>query len=178
MRHYRDMGNRLPFVIMGLVVGLPLFLVWYVNAAFNQAIPVCLTICLFPFAILDAAVILYGIKSCFFPRVNKYELLRLYGVETEATIIETKVYSGDGLHPSDTCFKGQFEFFDRQKQRHVYHYSGHCYDPFDFFARPFLEFPLEHYFREGSRVKVVYLENNPSVHTFYGPELTFVKQTE
>lgn len=162
---------------ISFVAGLSVVLVGYIIAVLNHAIPPWLTICLVPFALLAALIIFLMVMAN--PGNGKETLLRESGIETEGTIIKAELYSGDGLNPGDPCYKGQFEFYDRQNQRHIYSFYGYCYDPYDLLAgNSSLEFPLEQYFREGSKGKVVYLEHDASVHIFYGPKLTFVSKTE
>lgn len=153
--------KKFAFTVISLFACV-LFASWVTN------LPLWL-VCFIPCVIGGLVVVFYSLQSSFEVRI------RTSGIEAEAIITQSELYQGDGLNPSDACFRGRFEFFDAQGVRHVGSFSGHCYDPYDYLSMDkTLEFSLEYYYRVGGTAKVKYARQNPSKYIFLGPELTYI----
>lgn len=116
---------------------------------------------LLPFNLLGMILLL--IYAVFESAIRSW-LLSSYGVETYATVTRIEDYQGDGLHPIDTCYKGDYEFRDRRGRLYKGYFSGMCFDPFDLmYVEKTLDEAVQPY-QIGSHHRLVYVSWKPSIH--------------
>ena len=100
--------------------------------------------------------------------------LKKHGKKTKGVIISSEQYRGDGLHDSDPCFKGEYEFEDERGKKIRGRFSRYCYEPYDFAYSKYTFNDVKNYYRVGNDIVVYYLGWLPFLHipTFRSQEVS------